>query len=95
MRRYSLRVPAAEAELALLQMLEWFPAGVEEQRDGGQVVISGYAEHPPAGGLAEQDVADGWEDGWREFHQPVRQGAGSGWRRPGTPTQCRPAACRS
>ncbi|MDX6495141.1 MAG: hypothetical protein QOE17_1127, partial [Gaiellales bacterium] len=44
MRRYSLRVPAREADLALVRMLGWFPAGVEQQDDGDQVVISGYAE---------------------------------------------------
>ncbi len=74
MRRYSLRVAAAEADLAVVRMLEWFPAGVVEERDGDEVVISGYAESPPAGGLAEAEVADGWEDAWREFHHPVRQG---------------------
>jgi ribosomal protein L11 methyltransferase len=58
----------------MLRMLKWFPAGVEEQRDGEEVVISGYADSPPAAGLVEQDVAPGWEDAWREFHQPVRQG---------------------
>ena len=44
MNRYSLRVPAADAELAMLRMLEWFPGGIEEQRDGDQVELSGFAE---------------------------------------------------
>jgi ribosomal protein L11 methyltransferase len=74
MLRFSLRVPAGEADLALVRMLEWFPDGVEEQREGDEVVISGYAESPPADGLEQSPVADGWEDGWRRFHRPVRQG---------------------
>jgi ribosomal protein L11 methyltransferase len=74
MQRYSLRVPAAEAELAMLRMLELFPAGVEEEREGDAVVLSGYAEQPPAAGLDAAEVADGWQDAWREFHRPVREG---------------------
>lgn len=74
MRRYSLRVPSAEAELAMLQMLEWFPAGVQEEREGDQVVLSGFGQHAPDPRLAESAVADGWEDSWREFHRPVREG---------------------
>ena len=74
MRRYSLRVPEAEAELAMLQMLEWFPAGVQEEREGDQVVLSGFGRQAPDPRLAASDVADGWEDGWREFHRPVREG---------------------
>ena len=82
MRRYSLRVPAGEADLALVRMLDWFPAGVEQRDEGDQVVISGYADSPPAAGMVEEDVPEGWEDAWREFHHPVRQ-AESGSRRPG------------
>jgi ribosomal protein L11 methyltransferase len=74
MRRFSLRVPAAEAELAMLRMLELFPEGVEEERDGGEVVLSGYAERAPVPGLDEAEVAEGWRDAWRQFHRPVRQG---------------------
>jgi ribosomal protein L11 methyltransferase len=72
--RYSLRVPAADAEVALAQMLELFPAGVEEERDGGDVVLAGYADATPAAGLSEEAVAPGWEDAWRAFHRPVRVG---------------------
>ena len=74
MLRFSLRIPAGEADLALVRMLEWFPAGVEEEREGDEVVISGYAQSPPAEGLEQSPVKDGWEDGWRRFHRPVRQG---------------------
>jgi ribosomal protein L11 methyltransferase len=72
--RYSLRVPAADAEIALARMLELFPAGVEEERDGGDVVLAGYAEEPPAPDLEPQAVEPGWEDAWRAFHRPVRVG---------------------
>ena len=56
MNRYSLRVPAADAEIALARMLELFPEGVEEERDGGDVVLAGYAEEPPAPDLEPQAV---------------------------------------
>jgi ribosomal protein L11 methyltransferase len=91
MRRYSLRVPAEEADLALVRMLDWFPAGVEQQDDGEHVVISGYAESPPAAGLGEQEVPAGWEDAWREFHHPVRQGriwVAPPWRADAAPDDC-------
>jgi len=64
-KRYRLRVPAAQAEPALARMLDLFPGGVEEERDGDDVILAGYAERPPGGGLEAEDVAPGWEDGWR------------------------------
>jgi ribosomal protein L11 methyltransferase len=91
MRRYSLRVPAGEADLALVRMLDWFPAGVEQQEDGDHVVISGYADAPPAVGLGEEEVPDGWQDAWREFHHPVRQGriwVAPPWRAGAAPDDC-------
>ena len=90
MRRYTLRVPAAEADAALLRMLEWFPQGIEEEADGDHVVLAGYAEQPPAPGLTEEAVEEGWQDRWRELHRPVRW-AGCGWGRPGR----RPSGSRS
>jgi ribosomal protein L11 methyltransferase len=85
MNRYTLRVPAADAELAMLRMLEWFPGGIEEQRDGDQVELSGFAERAPDPSLSESPVADGWADAWRDFHRPVREGrlwVGPPWSRP-------------
>jgi ribosomal protein L11 methyltransferase len=73
-RRYSLRVPAAEAEPALARMLDLFPDGLEEERDGDHVVLAGYAERPPADGLEAADVVPGWEDAWRAHHRPVTVG---------------------
>jgi ribosomal protein L11 methyltransferase len=72
--RYRLRVPAADAEMALVRMLDLFPAGVEEERDGGDVVLAGYADSAPAPDLEPEPVAPGWEDAWRAFHRPVRVG---------------------
>jgi ribosomal protein L11 methyltransferase len=53
-------------------LLHIFPEGVEEL-DGAYAV---YAEEPPLGFdvVAVDDVAEGWEDGWRAFHHGVRVG---------------------
>jgi ribosomal protein L11 methyltransferase len=74
-------VVGGEPELALL--LHIFPEGVEEL-DGAYAV---YAEEPPLGFdvVAVDDVAEGWEDRWREFHHGVRVGrcwVGPPWEQP-------------
>ena len=74
MKRYRLRVPAAQAEPALARMLDLFPGGLEEERDGDDVILAGYAERAPAGGLEADDVEPGWEDRWRAYHRPVTVG---------------------
>ncbi len=53
-------------------LLHIFPEGVEEL-DGAYAV---YADKPPLGfDIVEvDDVAEGWEDGWRAFHHGVRVG---------------------
>jgi ribosomal protein L11 methyltransferase len=63
-------IVGGEAELLLL--LHIFPDGVEEL-DGAFAV---YAEEPPLGFdvVETEDVPDGWEDRWREFHHGVRVG---------------------
>jgi ribosomal protein L11 methyltransferase len=60
-------VVGGEAELALL--LHIFPEGVEEL-DGAFAV---YADEPPIGfDVVESDeVTEGWEDAWREFHHGI------------------------
>jgi ribosomal protein L11 methyltransferase len=73
-KRYRLRVPAADAEPALARMLDLFPQGVEEEREGDQVVFAGFAEAAPADDLEAVDVEPGWEDRWREYHRPVTVG---------------------
>jgi ribosomal protein L11 methyltransferase len=67
-------VPAAEADAALVRMLDLFPGGVEQEDDGDDVVFAGYADESPAPDLAGTAVEDGWEDRWREYHRPVRAG---------------------
>ena len=64
-------------------LLHIFPEGVEEL-DGAYAV---YAEEPPLGFdvVEVDDVAEGWEDGWREFHHGVRVGrfwVGPPWQEP-------------
>ena len=64
-------------------LLHIFPEGVEEL-DGAYAV---YADVPPLGFdvVAVDDVAEGWEDGWRAFHHGVRVGrcwVGPPWEQP-------------
>jgi ribosomal protein L11 methyltransferase len=73
-KRYRLRVPAAQAEPALARMLDLFPGGLEEERDGDDVILAGYAERAPAGDLEADDVEPGWEDRWRAYHRPATVG---------------------
>lgn len=53
-------------------LLHLFPEGVEEL-DGAYAV---YADEPPIGFdvLEADDVREGWEDSWREFHHGVAVG---------------------
>jgi ribosomal protein L11 methyltransferase len=64
-------------------VLHIFPEGVEEL-DGAYAV---YANEPPLGFdvVAVDEVAEGWEDGWRAFHHGVRVGrcwVGPPWEEP-------------
>src|SRR5207244_4175820 len=74
-------IVGGEPELALL--LHIFPEGVEEL-DGAFAV---YADEPPPGFDVVQadDVEEGWEDAWRDYHHGVRVGrlwVGPPWDRP-------------
>jgi ribosomal protein L11 methyltransferase len=69
-----VRVPAADAEPALARMLDLFPGGIEEERDGSDIVLAGYADEAPADGLESDEVEPGWEDRWRAYHRPVTVG---------------------
>jgi ribosomal protein L11 methyltransferase len=74
-------IVGGEPELALL--LHIFPEGVEEL-DGAYAV---YADEPPLGFdvVAVDDVENGWEDRWREFHHGVLAGriwVGPPWEEP-------------
>jgi ribosomal protein L11 methyltransferase len=74
--RWTLRVPAAELEVALVQVLDAFPDGFSEEVEGETVVISGYlpaGQTPPIDAVPEA-VAPGWREAWRAFHRPVTVG---------------------
>ena len=87
MIRLAVRVAREQAELALAELLELAPAGVEEvELADGRVEYAVYG--PPgelpalpdlralAGGARRSrspptEVADDWAERWREFHRPV------------------------
>jgi ribosomal protein L11 methyltransferase len=85
--RLAIRVRAAQAELALAELLELAPAGVEEVELGDGVVeyaVYGSPGELPrlpdlraavGGGLVEvssSEIADDWSERWRRFHVPVQ-----------------------
>jgi ribosomal protein L11 methyltransferase len=73
-------------------MLELFPEGFQEVErvDGVELVAytdaAGEEELWQAfGGVASSDMEEGWEDGWRRFHRPIRVGrlwVGPPWETP-------------
>ena len=86
MIRLAVRVPRERAEVVLAELLDLAPAGVEElELDGGRVEYAVYG--PPgelpslpdlralAGGetveISTSEVADDWQERWRDFHRPV------------------------
>jgi ribosomal protein L11 methyltransferase len=88
----SVEVPLARAEEARAGMLELFPGGFEEvdHADGIELVAYTDAQGEERmwrtfGGASAADVADDWEDRWREFHRPVQVGRlwiGQPWQTP-------------
>jgi ribosomal protein L11 methyltransferase len=86
--RLALRVRRTDAELVLAELLDLFPAGVEEVDKGDEVEYAVYGapgELPSlpdlqaaAGGalvdVSTSEVADDWADRWRAFHRPVTIG---------------------
>ncbi len=90
MIRLAVRVPRAEAELVLAELLELSPGGLEEvEVDAATVEYAVYGapgELPAlpdlralAGGsvieVSTTEVADDWRERWRDFHRPVLIGA--------------------
>jgi ribosomal protein L11 methyltransferase len=89
MIRLAIRVARADAEVALAELLELAPGGVEEVDRGDTIEYAVYGspgELPTlpdlraAAGAALVDVrttevADDWASRWRDFHQPVTIGA--------------------
>jgi ribosomal protein L11 methyltransferase len=62
-------------------MLELFPGGFEEVDRTGGVELIAYTDAggeerlwQAFGGARSTDVEDGWEERWRDFHQPVQVG---------------------
>ena len=93
MIRLAIRCKAENAELALAQLIELAPTGIEEIRDGD---IVEYAVYGPPGevptlpdlqvavgdDLVEvrtTEVADDWQERWKDFHQLDADHAGL-WR---------------
>jgi ribosomal protein L11 methyltransferase len=85
-------VPDARAEEARAVMLELFPEGFEEIEGVGGLEIAVYTNAAGEervwqafGGAATADVAEDWQDRWRQFHRPVRVGGlwvGPPWEEP-------------
>jgi ribosomal protein L11 methyltransferase len=86
--RLAVRVRREQAEIVLAELLELAPGGVEERDDGDVVEYAVYGapgELPAlpdlraaAGGalleVATSEVPDGWEERWKDFHEPVAIG---------------------
>ena len=85
MLRLAVRVGLADAEIVLAELVALSPSGVEEVSHGDEIEYAIYGapgEIPSlpdlkaaAGGalvsVSTTEVEDGWEDRWREFHQPL------------------------
>jgi ribosomal protein L11 methyltransferase len=86
--RLAIRVARDDAEVALAELLELVPAGVEEVDRGDTIE---YAVYGAAGGLPSlpalraaagdalvdvttTEIADDWSSRWRTFHRPVTIG---------------------
>ncbi|MGO9490430.1 MAG: 50S ribosomal protein L11 methyltransferase [Solirubrobacteraceae bacterium] len=86
MIRLAVRVPREQAELVLAELLELSPDGVEEllpdERTVEYAVYGAPGELPGlpdlralAGGalvdISTREIADDWQERWKEFHRPV------------------------
>jgi ribosomal protein L11 methyltransferase len=72
----------ARVEEARAQMIELFPEGFEEIERVDGVELVAYTDPRGEervwavfGRTSATDVADGWEERWRDFHRPVRVGS--------------------
>ncbi|MCW3046993.1 MAG: methyltransferase [Solirubrobacterales bacterium] len=88
MIRLALRVRREEAEVALAELLELAPSGVEEVDRGDVVEYAVYGapgELPDLPGLraavggalvdvTTEEIPDDWDERWKAFHQPVDVG---------------------
>lgn len=85
MIRLAIRVARADAEVALAELLELVPAGVEEVDHGDTIEYAVYGapgELPTLPDLraaagdtlvevTTAEIADDWASRWRDFHRPV------------------------
>ena len=72
-------------------MLELFPQGIEERERDGAIELAAYTDASGERGVraafadvTTADIAEGWEERWREFHHGVRVGplwVGPPWER--------------
>ena len=79
MIRAVVKAPFEAAESLRAQFVELAPEGFEELETGDGVELAAYGEAAQRVVAAFPDahveqVDDGWEDRWREFHRPVRIG---------------------
>lgn len=92
MIRLAIRCKAEHADLALAQLIELAPTGIEELRDGD---IVEYAIYGPPGEVptlpdlqvavgddlvevTTSEVADDWQERWRDFHHALEIAPASG-----------------
>ncbi len=88
MIRLAIRVACADAEIALAELLELAPEGVEEVDRGDTIEYAVYGAEGELPSLPDlraaagsalvevttSEVADDWSSRWREFHVPVTIG---------------------
>lgn len=89
MIRLAVRVRRAEAELALAELLQFSPGGLEERDLGEHVEYALYGapgELPALGDLratvggalvdvSSREVGDDWAERWKDFHVPLVLGS--------------------
>lgn len=104
MIRLAVRVRREDAEVALAELLELAPSGIEEVDLGDAVeyAIYGAAGELPAmpdvqaaaGGalvdVSTSEIADDWDERWRAFHRPVLVAGRLHVRPPWAPSRGRP-----
>ncbi len=86
MIRLAVRVHCAHAELVLAELLELAPTGVEESLSDGEIVeyavygapgeLPSLPDLQAAAGdalveISTSEVADDWQERWRQFHRPL------------------------
>lgn len=80
-RRVAVTVPVAVGEVARAWMLGIFHEGFEEVDRGDVLELAAYADPDRQermrlrfGAVDVTELADDWQERWREFHRPVRIG---------------------